>query len=111
MKTKNSFDAEVELSITKKNPFPGFVDYYLSYNGVVYPRKLNSAEQIAWTIDNRPEDFIAWLDGLDLSTDDDCLCSQEAYDKAIAMGKKTGRMSDYVRVDADGKPLPRSMQC
>ena len=111
MKIKNSNDVEIELAILEQpRPF-NMTNYYLSYNGQRYERPMYGTDQIQWVIDNRPEDFIDWLDGLDLSADGDYLCSKEAYAQAIAMGKKTGRMSDYVRVDGQGNPLPRSMQC
>ena len=111
MKSQNSSGVDIELTIAEQ-PMPfGRMNYYLSFNGNTYEQVFFSTDQITWTLDNRPQSFVEWLDSLDTSADGDYLCSKEAYAQAIAMGKKTGRMSDYVRVDGQGNPLPRSMQC
>ena len=107
MKIKNNKDVELRLQlITKHN------NLYLSYNDNTWSFPFKDEAQVAWCLDNKPGNFMSWVNSLEIVDEnaDDCICSVEAYERALELGRKTGNMSNYVRCYPDGSPMPRSMQ-
>ena len=135
MKVQDSHGRSLNLEIHESQIMPNApVDYYLRYKGSQFSYVFLDYEQIDWVVKNRPPAFLEWLDslsehedvittsvssvnyggiqddGTDLKYNAKCVCSFDMYLRAIALGRKCGDMSNYVRVDNMGQPLPRHLQ-
>lgn len=124
IEVQNSRGSPVTLEIHKIHLTPKVVDYVLRHGSDQYGATFIDEDQIAWIVSNRPQEFVRWLDSLgdstppastaktikDVEYDSKCICDLESYERAIEMGRKSGNMSNYLRVDDRGQPLPRHLQ-
>ena len=132
IKAQDSSGRSLLLTVHYVQKVPnGPPDYALRYNDRQFRYTFVDRDQMEWVVDNRPPEFVAWLDsleelevisipsvnyggiqddGLDHKYNSKCVCSFQSYLDAIEMGRQSGDMSNYVRVDNMGQPLPRHLQ-